>query len=294
MSDVYRFTILASLLLLSSGLTSRPALAQVDLSGKWGETLTEDEPDLFPGPEIGDYTEMPINDAARMRADTWDAQKLEMIEHECDPHGATYAPFGLMFRQDLVPFTEAVAAWEVQFDYMHEKRTIYMDGRPHPPASAPHTWEGFSTGEWEGDMLRVTVTHMKEAFLRRNGLPRSEKATFIQYFIPHGNFMTLITDVEDPVYLTEPFIRNANFVRAPTGRLIAHYCLPSVAVEHPEGYVAYHLPGKNNFLTEYASRWGVPVEAARGGAETIYPEYQEKLARLPAPPKLPDHKENKQ
>jgi hypothetical protein len=185
MSDAYRFTILASLLLLSLGLTSRPALAQVDLSGKWGETLTEDEPDLFPGPEIGDYTEMPINDAARMRADTWDAQKLEMIEHECDPHGATYAPFGLMFRQDLVPFTEAVAAWEVQLDYMHEKRTIYMDGRPHPPASAPHTWEGFSTGEWEGDMLRVTVTHMKEAFLRRNGLPRSEKATFIQYFIPH-------------------------------------------------------------------------------------------------------------
>jgi hypothetical protein len=266
----------------------------VDLSGKWGETLTEDEPDLFPGPEIGDYTEMPINDAARMRADTWDAQKLEMIEHECDPHGATYAPFGLMFRQDLVPFTEAVAAWEVQLDYMHEKRTIYMDGRPHPPESAPHTWEGFSTGEWEGDMLRVTVTHMKEAFLRRNGLPRSEKATFIQYFIPHGDFMTLITDVEDPVYLTETFIRNANFVRAPTGRLVAHYCLPSVAVEHPEGYVAYHLPGKNNFLTEYASRWGVPVEAARGGAETIYPEYQEKLARLPAPPKLPEPKENKQ
>ena len=106
--------------------------------------------------------------------------------------------------------------------------------------------------------------------------------------------MTLITDIEDPVYLTEPFIRNANFVRAPAGRLVPHYCLPSVAVDHPEGYVAYHLPGKNNFLTEYASRWGVPAEAARGGAESIYPEYQEKLARLPAPPKLPKQNGNKQ
>ena len=152
---------------------------------------------------------------------------------------------------------------------------------------------GFSTGEWEGDMLKVTVTHMKEALLRRNGLPRSEKATFIQYFIPHGDFMTLITDFEDPVYLTEPFIRHSNFVRDPIGRLTANYCLPSVAVEHPEGYVATTCPGKI-FLTEYASRWGVPVEAARGGAETIYPEYQEKLARLPAPPKLPEHKESKQ
>jgi len=107
MPGAYRFEIWVSLLLLSLGLTSRPAFAQVDLSGKWAESLTEDEPDLFPGPEIGDYTEMPINDAARMRADTWNAQKLEMIEHECDPHGATYAPFGLMFRQDLASFTEA-------------------------------------------------------------------------------------------------------------------------------------------------------------------------------------------
>jgi hypothetical protein len=224
---VCRFTILVSLLLLSSGLTSRPALAQVDLSGKWAETLTEDEPDLFPGPEIGDYTEMPINDAARMRADTWDAQKLEMIEHECDPHGATYAPFGLMFRQDLVPFTEAVAAWEVQLDYMHEKRTIYMDGRPHPPASAPHTWEGFSTGEWEGDMLRVN-RHPYEGsvFFGGTAFRGAKRPHSYNIFIPHGDFMTVITDVEDPVYLTEPFIRNANFVRAPTGRLVAHYCLP--------------------------------------------------------------------
>jgi hypothetical protein len=106
--------------------------------------------------------------------------------------------------------------------------------------------------------------------------------------------MTLVTDTADPVYLTEHFIRASNFVRAAIARRAAHYCLPSVAIEHPDGYVGYHLPGKNNFLTEYASRWGIPLEASRGGAETIYPEYQDKLAKMPAPPKLPEHKETKQ
>ena len=39
----------------------------------------------------------------------------------------------------------------------------------HPPANALHTWSGFSTGEWEGDVLVVTTTHVKEAYVRRTG-----------------------------------------------------------------------------------------------------------------------------
>jgi hypothetical protein len=88
--------------------------------------------------------------------------------------------------------------------HMVAQRTIYMDGRPHPSDNAPHTWQGFSTGEWEGDMLKVTTTHLKEGWLRRNGLARSDKAVLIEYFIRHGDFFTIVTDVEDPVYLTEP------------------------------------------------------------------------------------------
>jgi len=44
------------------------------------------------------------------------------------------------------------------------------------------------------------------------------------------------------------------------------------------------LPGTNRYLTEFAARWRVPVEATRGGAETMYPEYQRKLAAMPEPP----------
>ena len=36
-------------------------------------------------------------------------------------------------------------------------------------------------------MLKVTTTHLKEGWLRRNGVPRSEKATLIEHFIRHGD-----------------------------------------------------------------------------------------------------------
>ncbi len=46
------------------------------------------------------------------------------------------------------------------------ERTIWMDGRPHPPDYALHTAMGFSTGKWEGDILTVFTTHLKEGRMK--------------------------------------------------------------------------------------------------------------------------------
>jgi len=297
MFSACRPKILLSFLLVALALMTRPAFAQVDLSGYWGGKFSEDEPERVPGPEIGDYTSMPVNDAARMRADAWDSQKLEMVEHECDPHPADYAPRGggdIRLWSVVDPFTQGVIAWRMTTRYRLAERTIYMDGRPHPSENAPHTWQGFSTGEWEGDMLKVTTTHLKEGQSRRNGVPRSDRSTMIEYFIRHAELFTLVTDVEDPIYLTEPLIRTSNYILDLGRHLRTTSCIPNVDIPHPEGYVAYHTLGENHWLNEFASRWGIPVEAARGGAETTYPEYQERLANLPPPPKLVVHTEAKQ
>ena len=63
-----QITIAACLALLAS-----PAFAQVDFSGEWGVRMFEDQPERVPGPELGDFLGIPINDAARMRATAWDA-----------------------------------------------------------------------------------------------------------------------------------------------------------------------------------------------------------------------------
>jgi len=61
-----------SLLLIAlSGFVAGTASAQMDFSGEWAPLYHEDVADRILGPEIGDYTALPLNDAARMRGDTF-------------------------------------------------------------------------------------------------------------------------------------------------------------------------------------------------------------------------------
>ena len=149
-----------------------------------------------------------------------------------------------------------------------------MDGRPHPGPAAPHTWQGFSTAVWEGDALVVTTTHMKAGWVRRNGLPYSDRATFVDRWTRHGDYLTHVAILEDPVYLTEPFVRTTNWVAAPTQVLQPYPC--EVVTEIPGrelGDVPHFLPGENPMLEEYAERLDLPLDAIRGGAETAMPEF---------------------
>ena len=263
-----------------SALFAAPALAQVDLSGAWGQRFHEDLPERGAGPEIGDYLGLPINDAARLRADSWSASKWTLLERQCEPHPADYGPRGpasMRISSTVDPVSQDVIAWHTTMMWMLPHRTIYMDGRPRPSAYAQHGWQGFSTGEWEGDTLKVTTTHLKEGWVRRNGVPRSEKASLVEYFIRHGDYLTLVTVVTDPVYLTEPLVRTSNWVADPGFQLSPFSCIPTVEIERPRGAVPHYLPETNPYLTEFAGKYGLPVEATRGGAETMYPDYLSRL-----------------
>ncbi len=171
------------------------------------------------------------------------------------------------------PISQDVITWETTMLWVLPHRVIYMDGRPHPSPNALHTWQGFSTGEWEGDMLKVTTTHLKEGWVRRNGLPRSDRATLVEYFIRHGDYLTLVTIVKDPVYLSEPLVRTSNWALDPGFQLSPFSCIPTVEIERPRDAAPYYLPGENPYLTEFADRLGLPREAVRGGSETMYPDY---------------------
>jgi hypothetical protein len=274
---------------------SHPLFAQVDLSGEWAQKVHEDQPERGAGPDIGDYTGIPINDEARSRADGWDAEKWTQPEHECEPHPADYAvrgPGNMRVWSDMNPLTLDLTAWHTEISWMQPLRVIYMDGRPHPPDYAVHTWQGFSTGEWIADMLKVTTTHLKEGWIRRNGLPRSDRASMIEYFIRHGEYFTIVTMVSDPVYLTEPLIRTSNWILDLGYRPYPSTCIPAVEIEHPKGWVAYRLHGENPYLSEYAEKHGIPIEAVRGGAQTMYPEYRAKLKTMTIPPSLKEGAEN--
>jgi cyclase len=275
--------------LLATALAALPAFAQIDLSGEWDGQFHEDQPERIPGPEIGDYLGLPINDAARMRGDIWDAEILTLPEHQCKPHPADYGPRGpanLRIWKEVDTATQQTIAWHTHISWQAPERTIYMDGRPHPPEYAAHTWQGFSTGQWDGDVLTVTTTHLKIGWIRRNGIPRSDRATLTEHWIRHGDRLTLVSIVTDPVYLTEPFIRTTDFVSAPHQSIAPYPCESVDEIVREKGVVPHFLPGTNPFLTEFSTRNHVPEPAARGGAATMYPEYRLNMREVSAPPSL--------
>ena len=290
-----RLILAGSLLSFVAAMPGGQALAQgqvqpprgIDLSGEWAPRFHEDQPERIPGPDIGDYLGLPITPAARLHADSWDASILTLPEHQCKPHPSDYSPRGpanLRLWKEIDTASQQVVAWHTHISWQAPERTIYMDGRPHPPEYAGHTWQGFSTGKWEGDMLTVTTTHLKMGWIRRNGIPRSDTATVTEHFTRHGDYLTLITVIADPVYLSEPFIRTTNWALDPHQNIAPYPCEIVVEVDRPQGTVPHHLPGTNAFLNEFAIKFGIPAEATRGGAETTYPEYQVKLQTMPKPP----------
>lgn len=277
--------ILASLLALA---LSRPILAQEDPSGQWSPLFFEDNRDRLAGAEIGDYLGLPINEAARLRADSWDATLVELPENQCRQHGSDYGwrgPSNLRIWKEVDRASQKVIAYHTHLSAYGAEQTIWMDGRPHPPDYAAHTWAGFSTGRWEGDILAVTTTHLKENWLGLNGVPRSDLATATAHIMKHGDYLTVASITYDPVYLTEPLIRTNDFVYNPQQQMAPWPCESVDEVDRPPGVVPHHLPGTNPFLNEFPAKYGVPPEATRGGAETMYPEYQLKLKNMKVLPR---------
>lgn len=263
-------------IVLGCVLVGTPAAAQVDFAGEWEARYHEDQPERLPGPSLGEYVGLPVNDAARLRADSWDASIHTLPEWQCRPHPADYGtrgPANLRIWKEVETFTQQLIAYHTHVQWQAQERTIWMDGRPHPPDDAPHTWQGFSTGQWEGHTLVVTTTHLKESYLRRNGVPRSDVATLVERWSRHGDFMTLASVVTDPVYLTEPFFRTTNWAVAPEQVMEPYPCEVGEEINRPEGEIPHHLPGTNPFAGDFARKFRLPEQAARGGAETMYPEY---------------------
>src|SRR5712691_601883 len=233
---------------------SFPVLAQVDFSGEWAPAYHEDGPERLPGPELGDYLGIPLNDAGRLRADSYDADRISVVtEYQCRPHSADYGMRGagnLRVWREFDPRGQVLVAFHTYMPAWGSERTFWMDGRAHPPEYAGHTWQGFSTGAWEGNMLTITTTHLKANYFRRNGIPSSDKRTVTEHWVRHGDYLTVIVVVDDPVFLTEPLVRSENWYLDPGQRTLPSYCEYVSEVPAPVGAVPHHLPGKNPFLTE--------------------------------------------
>lgn len=278
MKDARRLVACAAACMLMAGAAN----AEVDLSGVWVGRIHEDFRERGEGPELVEYEGLPISEAGRQRALSWDPSLLTLMEYQCRPHSSDYFTRFANFRftREVDSTTQQTTAWHMRKVWQAAERSIWMDGRPRPPAYDRHTWQGFSLGQWEGDVLAVETTHLKENYIRRNGVSRSDIATTREHYARHGDYLTVIVVINDPVNLTEPVIRSSDYALDPKAQIAPYPCDPVVEIAgQAEGYVPHYLPGQHPFKTEYADRYGLPHDAVLGGAETMYPEYMQKIRK---------------
>jgi hypothetical protein len=265
-------------------LLATPAPAQISLVGEWAGKYHEDQSDRVPGDVQGDLTGVPLNDAARRYADAFDVTRVAVLEHQCQPYNVAHiyrGPLQFRFWEEKDPANQQIIAYRQYIGTYMQWRTIWMDGRSHPPEYVPHTFMGFSTGEWHGDILTVTTTHIKKEFYRRSGIPSSDLTTLVEHYIRHGNLLSHVMIITDPVYLTEPYVNSQEFVLMERGNQNWLYnCEYVMEVPQPKHEVPHYLPGQHPFMEDFAKLFGLPFEAISGGAPTLYPEYQPKLEEL--------------
>jgi hypothetical protein len=209
------------------------AAAPLDVTGYWVSIVTEDWRYRMVTPPKGDFPSIPVNQEGRKVADAWDPAKDESAGEQCKSYGV-----GNIMR---VPGRLHIT-WEndntlkIETDAGQQTRLLHFSSSP--PQGGEPTWQGYSAAEWQfaggrgggrggqgggqprAGSLKVITTHMRPGYLQKNGVPYSGNAVVTEYFDrtneSNGDSWLIVTTiVEDPQYLTQPFIRSTHFKREP-------------------------------------------------------------------------------
>jgi hypothetical protein len=202
--------------------------APIDLTGYWVSVVTEDWRYRMITAPKGDHPGVPLSAEGNRVANAWDPAKDEAAEEQCKAYGAA----GVMRAPGRLHVTwESDDSLKVETEAGTQTRHFLFGALP--AASGPATWQGTSSAQWEavggrrgresaprGGSLKVVTTRMRPGYLQKNGVPYGENAVLTEYFSrtmePNGDSWLIITHVvEDPQYLTQPFIRSTHFKKLP-------------------------------------------------------------------------------
>jgi hypothetical protein len=230
--------------LLAAAVCALPlcAAAQPDLASFWtpklerarsGQALIDELPkaavlinDTGAGElAAGDFAGLKLTPRAVDEVRRYD-YKLELKrENTCAAPSVAFfmqAPFPMEVYQDakLIVF---------KMEYFDLYRVIFVDGRAHPAADAPHTKSGHSVGHWEGDTLVVDTTHIAPGTFMNNGFSHSDGLHMIERFraSPDGKTLWLTQLYDDPATFEGLAARYMAWTRKPGDYVYPYDCDPS-------------------------------------------------------------------
>lgn len=170
----------------------------------------------------GDFAGLKLKPAAIEQVKKYDyAQELKR-ENTCVPPSVVFymqAPFPMEIYQgrDLIV---------LKMEYFDMVRVVFLDGRAHPPESAPHSKSGFSTGRWDGDTLVVETSHIEPGTFMNNGFSHSAHIKLSERFrlSPDGNTLWLTQVYEDPETFEGVAARYMAWTRKPGEFVFPYEC----------------------------------------------------------------------
>ena len=201
------------------------------------------------GPNPAAQGNIPYNAAAAQTAMKWDPAKDEAEGNACKAYGAP----GIMRMPTHLHITwQDENTMKLEADYGTQTRLFHfgppategrlnysnatlVPARPsklEPPGGVEPSVQGFSIAQWtimggtgdfeRGGNLKVATSRLKPGYYWKNGMPYTGNAAVTEYFrtmeLPDRSQWIRYTQiVDDPEYLTQPWIVNYAFRKLPDG-----------------------------------------------------------------------------
>jgi hypothetical protein len=177
----------------------------ISIAGTWFSPRTEFNAFL------GGARKWPVTEKGRAAMATIDPRAT--TQKDCIPIGVPAVMFYPVANTITVQRDRVV----MKVDWMESERTIFLDGRRHPPASDTFL-HGHSVGRWEGDTLVAETTNFRDHPMGLSAsLPSSTQKRVIERFRLSPDRKDLIYSgvIEDPLYLSRPVEWSGQWVYRP-------------------------------------------------------------------------------
>lgn len=226
----------------ASGPPPGRAGARSDFTGNWVAVVSEDWRWRMITPPRGDYAGLPVNAEAKKIANGWNWARDEAAGEQC----RAYAAPAIMREPGRLRIS-----WvddntlKIETDAGQQTRLFHFGGEPGADvAGSARSWQGYSVAQWEqppaaiqgnglpvgigpragteGRTLEVVTTQIRAGYIRKNGVPFSANAHMKEYFDLFNDadgapWFVVTTIVEDPQYLTGPWVTTSHFRKEPDG-----------------------------------------------------------------------------
>jgi hypothetical protein len=238
------------------GAQTAKSVAPIDVTGYWVAVVSEDWRHRMTTPRKGDTESVPLNQEGIRVANNWDLARDNQSALQCKAFGVggimrqpgrlhitwqddntLKMDFDAGTQTRLLNFDKskqpgAEKSWQGHSIADWEGPGIGQRGGPRGATGQRDPGGGgaglrggpaLPTSIYEGGSLKVVTTNFREGYLRKNGVPYSETATITEYIHrlpqhPNGdNWLLVITIVEDPKYLSQPFYTSTQFKLEPNG-----------------------------------------------------------------------------